>query len=69
MPDRGQEALIPQNGGQSVVELPDSPQSLSHVLRIAGLQLLVGNIVGVGELREVAPHLGMCDFQRGRVRL
>lgn len=54
---------------RSVVELSHCAQGFPQVLWVSCLQLFVGNVVGVGELWEVATHLRVPDLQRGRVGL
>ena len=59
--------VVPGTG--SVVELGHRAQGLRRVLWVARLQVLVGHVVGLAELGEVAAHLRVSDLQRGRVGL
>lgn len=56
-------------GRQSVIEILHRAQGFLHVLWVSCLQLFVGNVVGVGELGEVATHLLVADLHGGRVGL
>lgn len=57
--------LVPRVRHRSVVKPLHRPQSHVCILGVPRLQLFVGGVVGVGELREVASHLWMADLHGG----
>lgn len=57
--------LVPRARCQSVIKLLHRAESFGHVLGVSCLQFFVGNVVGVGELGEIATHFRVADLQGG----